>query len=118
MMDFNPLEVVISLVSVVSAFVIVKYQSAETKKQFEAHDVDQKKFEENIFKRIEAHGEKIVELQTKQESAITAEKVSELYLSKEHFRQFEKHIDDKFRTVIDGQGKILEEIRTLKACRG
>lgn len=117
-MELNPIEVIVMVATLISTFAIVKYQSAETKKQFEAHDVEQKKSEENIFKRIEAHGEKIVELQTKQESAITAEKVSELYLSKEHFRQFEKHIDDKFKTVIDGQGKILEEIRTLKACRG
>jgi hypothetical protein len=116
-MDLNPVEIVIGVATIISTFAIVKYQGAETKKQFESHDEEQKKFEVDVFKRIEAHGEKIVALQTKQESAITAKEVSEHYLSKEHFRQFEKHIDDKFRTVIDGQGKILEEIRTLKACR-
>lgn len=117
-MELNPIEVIVMVATLISTFAIAKYQGTETKKQFESHDVDQKKLEEEIFRRIESHSEKIVELQTQQKTAITAEKVSELYLSKEHFRQFEKHIDDKFRTVIDGQGKILEEIRTLKACRG
>lgn len=67
-----------------------------------------------LLKKIDSHSESITELKTKQGSAITAKEVSEHYLSKEHFRQFEKHIDDKFTMVIDGQGKILSEIQGLK----
>lgn len=106
MMNVSAMDVLTTLATLAAAFGIVRYQTGENKKDIES-----------IRVKMEAQAETIVELRTKQEASITAKEVSEHYLSKEHFRQFEKHIDDKFRTVIDGQGKILDEIRALKAGR-
>lgn len=96
-------QIIGAIVTLAGVAWVVRYQTAENKRNIET-----------LFTKLDTHGESIVELRTKQEAGITAKEVSEHYLSKEHFRQFEKHIDDKFRTVIDMQGKILDEVRSLK----
>jgi len=101
-MEVNVVQMLMFIATLVATFAIVRYQTNENKKDIEA-----------LCVKIETHGEAIVSIRTKQESSITAKEVSEHYLSKEHFRQFEKHIDDKFKTVIDGQGKILEEVQRI-----
>lgn len=102
-LEVNIAQIIGAFGTLAGVFAVVKYQTGESKRHIEA-----------LFAKIDSHSETLVELRTKQEAGITAKEVSEHYLSKEHFRQFEKHIDDKFRTVIDGQGKILDEIRGLK----
>lgn len=57
--------------------------------------------------RIDIHGESIVELRTKQSASITARECDDKYVSKELFRQFEKHLDGRFDTIETGMGKIL-----------
>jgi outer membrane lipopolysaccharide assembly protein LptE/RlpB len=52
-----------------------------------------------------------VRLNTKAELAITAKEVDEKYLSKEMFRQFEKHIDSRFDSVQAGIDTILKYIK-------
>ena len=104
-MEINVTQILGAIATLAGVFAIVRYQTAENKRHIEM-----------LFSKLDSHSENLVELRTKQEASITAKEVSEHYLSKEHFRQFEKHIDDKFRTVIDGQGKILDEIRNFKQC--
>lgn len=65
-------------------------------------------------RRLDTHGDDIVILNTKAELAITSKEVDEKYLSKEMFRQFEKHIDDKFDSVQAGLDKILSFIQKEK----
>lgn len=62
-------------------------------------------------RRLDVHGDDIVRLNTKAELAITAKEVDEKYLSKEMFRQFEKHIDKRFDSVQDGLTEILKFIK-------
>ena len=93
-MEFNS-EIVSAFCGIVATFAIVKYQSGETKKQLGEHEHDNKRLAEAVFKRLDEHGEAIVALRTKQESTITAKEVADGYVSKELFRQFEKHIDSR-----------------------
>lgn len=63
-----------------------------------------------LFNRIEKHGDDLVRLNTKSELSITAKDVDDKYVSKEYFKQFEKHMDKRFDDLQAGQGKILDFI--------
>ena len=60
-----------------------------------------------IFERLDTHGDDIVKLNTKAELAVTAKDVDEKYLSKELFRQHEKHMDRRFDDIKADMGKII-----------
>lgn len=64
-----------------------------------------------LFARLDKHGDDLVRLNTKAELAITAKEVDEKYLSKELFRQFEKHIDGRFDGVEAGLKQILNLVQ-------
>lgn len=87
------------LVTLVGAVYVVRYQAQESKKHINI-----------IFERLERHGDDIVRLNTKSELSMTAKDVDEKYVSKELFRQFEKHMDVRFDKLETGQGKILAYI--------
>jgi hypothetical protein len=67
--------------------------------------------QEIIFTKLEKHGDDLVELNTKSKLGVTAEFVDSKYVSKELFRQFEKHMDDRFDDMSKKQDIILDEIR-------
>jgi hypothetical protein len=87
---------------VVASFALMKYMVGELKRN-----------QEVIFKRLDSHGDDIVKLNTKSELAMTSKDVDEKYVSKELFRQFEKHIDGRFDSLEVGQGKILNFIEQV-----
>ena len=98
---------IISAGTIVGTFAVTKYIVGELKNNQSA-----------IFERLEKHGDAIVALNTKVQSAITAKDVDDKFVSKELFRQFEKHIDsrfdevkDSFKQLNDGQNQILEYLR-------
>ena len=62
-------------------------------------------------RRLDTHGDDIVRLNTRSELAITAKEDDDKYLSKEMFRQFEKHIDNRFDDVQSGLDKILNFVQ-------
>lgn len=62
---------------------------------------------DNIFNRLDRYSDDIVELKTKSKLSMTGKDVDDKYVSKELFRQFEKHIDARFDKLESGQGKIL-----------
>jgi hypothetical protein len=88
-----------SFATVIGAGFVVRYQSAESKRHINI-----------IFERMDKHGDDIVRLNTKSELSMTAKDVDEKYVSKELFRQFEKHMDVRFDKIDDGQNKILAYI--------
>ena len=92
----------IVVVGLVGNVYIVKYMVGELKKN-----------EAIIFERLEKHGDDIVRLNTRSELAMTAKDVDDKYVSKELFRQFEKHIDKRFDRIEEGQGKILSYIEKV-----
>lgn len=52
-----------------------------------------------ISDRLEKHGDDIITLNTKSQLAMSAKDVDDKYVSKEFFKQFEKHIDNKFEIL-------------------
>jgi len=95
-----------AVLTFIVTFVTMKNrQDTQSKKQENTEEIIEK-----IFKRLDAHGDDIVKLNTKSELAMTAKDVDDKYVSKELFRQFEKHIDKRFDRIEEGQGKILRYI--------
>jgi Zn-dependent M16 (insulinase) family peptidase len=87
---------------IISSFAVVKYMADELKRN-----------QESIFKRLDSHGDDLVALNTMSKLAMTAKDVDDKYVSKELFRQFEKHIDKRFDSLEAGQGKILSYIEKV-----
>jgi len=66
---------------------------------------------ENAFgKKLDEHGNSIVELNQKVTQSPTMKEVRDEFVSKEMFKQMEKHIDEKFDRVEMGLSKILEKL--------
>lgn len=65
---------------------------------------------DKMYIRLDRHGDDIISLNTKSELSMTAKDVDDKYVSKELFRQFEKHIDKRFDRIEEGQDKILRYI--------
>lgn len=101
----------IAVAGVIATFAVMKNKVESLSKSNE----DKDKKLDALHKRLDTHGDDIVKLNTKAELAMTAKDVDEKYVSKELFRQFEKHIDKRFDRIEDGQGKILSFIeKTVK----
>ena len=98
--------IVANLVTIVIFFITVGYYKGKVdtiaKDNVSLHDKL-----DAYHTRLETHGDDLVRLNTKAELAITAKEVDEKYLSKEMFRQFEKHIDNRFDNIESVLNKIL-----------
>ena len=112
---------IIGIVTYISVFVTMKNKTDQNQKDLESlktqqqndiakakatHDEEVKE----LYKRLEKHGDDIVHLNTLSRLAITAKDVDDKYVSKEYFKQFEKHMDKRFDGIESGQGKILSFI--------
>lgn len=98
----------IAAISFFSTVAVIKYTIADLKSN-----------QEELFRRMEKHGDAIVALNTRAELSMTAKDVDDKYVSKELFRQFEKHIDTKFdelkagvHALDSGQIEILSYIKS------
>jgi len=63
-----------------------------------------------IFNRLDKHGDKIVTLDAVSKVAMTAKDVDDKYISKEVFRQMEKHIDSRFDDIQKGLSDIIHKL--------
>lgn len=97
-MDLS-VSLIIAIVGVIGMIAVTRYIVGELKMKIEA-----------IFSRLDKHGDDLVALNTKSELAVTAKDVDDKFVSKELFKQFEKHIDRRFDNLEKGQAKILEYI--------
>ena len=87
----------IAIAAVIGSAYVTRHTVAELRKAADEH-----------AQRLEKHGDNLVELNTKSSLSMTAKDVDDKYVSKELFRQFEKHIDKRFDSVEDSMGKILK----------
>jgi galactitol-specific phosphotransferase system IIB component len=94
---------VVAMCTGIGTIFVMKYMVAELKKDVGV-----------IFTRLETHGDDIVALNTKSELAVTAKDVDDKFVSKELFRQFEKHMDSRFDGIEQGQKRILEYMQQNK----
>ena len=114
------LQIIMTVATLAAAFALVKYQSAENKRQLEAHENEQKRQTELFFGKLDKHSEELFELRTKQGANITAKEVQSQYISRELFEMHKQHIDHRFDTldnrfdkVDTSMGKILEELKRI-----
>lgn len=68
------------------------------------------KVEEAYGKKIDMLGKEVVELKTKLANVPTMEQVRSEFVTKEMFKQMEKHIDEKFGDQKIMLGKILDKL--------
>ena len=108
-MSFDGL-VVANLVTIVMFFITVGYYKGKVDTITKDNEALHSKMDA-YHHRLDIHGDDLVRLNTKAELAITAKEVDEKYLSKELFRQFEKHIDGRFDGIEAGLKQILNLVR-------
>lgn len=92
--------VVFSVSTVIGSAFVMKYMLGECKRK-----------QVIVFERLEKHGDDLVKLNTK---SIDAKYVEDKFVSKELFRQFEKHIDGRFDDIVKGQDEILGFMRHIE----
>ena len=102
--------VIANLVTIVIFFITVGYYKGKVDSITKDNESLHNKLDA-YHRRLDTHGDDLVRLNTKAELAITAKEVDEKYLSKEMFRQFEKHIDNRFDIIQTGIDKILNFIK-------
>lgn len=68
------------------------------------------KVEEAYGKKIDIQAKELVELKTKLANVPTMEEVRNEFVSKEMFKQMEKHMDEKFSKLEYGINKILDKL--------
>lgn len=102
--------VVANLVTIVMFFITVGYYKGKVDTITKDNEALHSKMDA-YHHRLDIHGDDLVRLNTKAELAITAKEVDEKYLSKELFRQFEKHIDGRFDGIEAGLKQILNLVR-------
>ena len=102
--------VVANLVTIVMFFITVGYYKGKVDTITKDNEALHSKMDA-YHHRLDTHGDDIVRLNTKAELAMTAKEVDEKYVSKELFRQFEKHIDNRFDGVETGLHEILNYIK-------
>ena len=97
--------IIANLVTIVIFFITVGYYKGKVDTITKDNETLHNKMDA-YHRRLDVHGDDLVRLNTKAELAITSKEVDEKYLSKEMFRQFEKHIDGRF----DGLETSLQQI--------
>lgn len=105
--------VVANMATVVVFFITVGYYKGKVDTISKDNDALHSKLDA-YHRRMDVHGDDIVRLNTKAELAMTAKEVDEKYVSKELFRQFEKHIDKRFDGLEEGLGQILAYVKERK----
>jgi hypothetical protein len=102
--------IIANLVTIVIFFITVGYYKGKVDAILKDNENLHNKLDA-YHRRLDTHGDDLVRLNTKSELAITAKEVDEKYLSKEMFRQFEKHIDGRFDSVETSLKQILNFIK-------
>ena len=102
--------IIANLVTIVIFFITVGYYKGKVDSITKDNESLHSKMDA-YHRRLDTHGDDLVRLNTKAELAITAKEVDEKYLSKEMFRQFEKHIDGRFDGVEAGLKQILNLVQ-------
>lgn len=118
---------VIALVGVVSSFAVIRQKVNEGGNKDQEQDkrlTDLEKFmneknpmlnhfskiEEAYGKKLDTHSRDITELQQKITQTPTMTEVRNEFVTKEMFKQMEKHIDEKFDKLESGIEKILNKL--------
>lgn len=88
----------VGVITYISLFVTMKNKVDMHQRELD----EQHRTVAGLFKRWDTHGDDIVKLNTQAELSMTQKEVDNKYVSKELFREYEKHIDKRFDRVEDG----------------
>ncbi|WP_373073875.1 hypothetical protein [Sulfurimonas sp.] len=109
--------VVLGLITYISIFVTVRNKTDQHSKDIEKmqvsstnHKKDDEKLHSKLFDKIDELNTEIAEHKVRLGNAPTMEQVRAEFVSKEMFKQMEKHIDEKFDKLENGIDKILDKL--------
>lgn len=100
------ISIVIAIVGVVSTFAITKNKVENNDKQIEAIF----KILKDLGEKVDLHSESLSEHKVMIKSSMTMTQADNKFVSKELFKQMEKHIDEKFDKLENGIEKILAKL--------
>ena len=80
--------------------------------KLEDHNKEDDNVHNSMFKKLDTLSEKIAEHKIQLANAPTMEMVRTEFVSKEMFKQMEKHMDEKFTKLENGIEKILEKLNS------
>ncbi len=100
------ISIVIAIVGVVSTFAITKNKVENNDKQIEAIF----KILKGLGEKVDIHSESLSEHKVMIKSSMTMTQADSKFVSKELFKQMEKHIDEKFDKLENGIEKILTKL--------
>jgi hypothetical protein len=103
--------IIVGLITIASAFAVVRYQGNSNTKKLE----DLSATINNIYVKLDKHGEDIRGLQTEKAQYLTSKDADDIYLRIKEFDRFEKHIDKRFDSIEKGQEKILSHLESIGA---
>lgn len=100
------ISIVIASVGVISSFAITKNKVENNDKQIEAVF----KILKGLGEKVDMHSESLSEHKVEIKSTVSMKEVRAEFVSKELFKQMEKHIDKKFDKLESGIEKILNKL--------
>lgn len=115
MTDYNlAWQIFLGLILFVGAFLAIRFQTSQNAKDQAKFDVKFNEHLKGIYKRLDKHGDDIVRMNSDSKMYMTSKEADDVYLRRKEFEQFEKHIDNRFDQLSQGQGKILDFISNIK----
>ncbi len=103
------ISLVIAVVGVVSTFAITKNKVDNNDKQIEVIF----KMLKGLGDKVDTHSESLSEHKVMIKSSMTMSDADTKFVSKEMFKQMEKHIDEKFDKLENGIEKILNKLEKV-----
>lgn len=116
-MESWQVSIILGLITYISIFVTVRNKTDQHTKDIEKlqegsanHKKDDEKLHSKMFDKIDELNTEIAEHKVRLGNAPTMEQVRAEFVSKEMFKQMEKHIDEKFDKLESGIDKILNKL--------
>ena len=122
-MGFNmeswQVSIILALITYISIFVTVRNKTDQHTKDIEKlqdggenHKKNDEKLHGKMFDKIDELNTEIAEHKVRLGNAPTMEQVRAEFVSKEMFKQMEKHIDEKFDKLESGIDKIINKLES------
>ncbi len=100
------ISLIIAFAGVLATFAVTKNKVENNDKQIEAIF----KILKSLGEKVDTHSESLSEYKVEIKSTVSMKEVRAEFVSKELFKQMEKHIDEKFDKLENGIEKILNKL--------
>lgn len=116
-MESWQVSVIIGIISYISMFVTLRNKTdqhtaeiKEIKDKNDKHKTDDEKLHGKLFDKVDEINQELATHKVRLGNAPSMEQVRGEFVTKEMFKQMEKHIDDKFDRLEAGLTKILDKL--------